>query len=184
MVEWLVDKVLKVIGWLITIELSVSAKLISFSHTRTIAAMQHAIWSHWMRYMFTQGTMNEDGTFTLPEEKVLRWKRQMATPYQELTLTERASDNRQANKMIEALPDVAKLFREKMGEVQHLVWSHWMEYYFTAGILNKDGTHTIPADKVKRWQRQMNTTYNDLPLREQALESYHVDKTLAVLEQK
>lgn len=38
-----------------------------------------------------------------------------------------------------------------------------MKYLFEVSIENEDGTVTIPASKVNRWKRQMNTKYDDLP---------------------
>ena len=66
-----------------------------------LANVQHAIWSHWMRYLFTQGTQNEDGSFTIPAEKVERWKWQMNTPYEQLSEKMRDSDRNQADKILE-----------------------------------------------------------------------------------
>jgi hypothetical protein len=71
-----------------------------------LADAQHAIWSHWMRYMFTCGSLNPDGTWTMPADKVERWQRQMQTPYSGLTDTERRSDRNQANKILSVLPPV------------------------------------------------------------------------------
>lgn len=68
-----------------------------------LADVQHAIWAHWMRYMFTQGTVNPDGTWTMPAEKVQRWGGQLRTPYSALTEKERESDREQADKVLEVL---------------------------------------------------------------------------------
>ena len=68
----------------------------------SLADVQHAIWSHWMNYMFTQGTY-ADGAWTMPADKVERWSRQMATPYGALTFKEQESDRHQADKVIAVL---------------------------------------------------------------------------------
>jgi hypothetical protein len=57
-----------------------------------MADIQHEIWSHWMRYLFTNGKMNNDGSFTIEKEKVERWKRQMDTSYNDLSDVEKKSD--------------------------------------------------------------------------------------------
>jgi hypothetical protein len=57
-------------------------------------------WAGWMRYMFDYGTMNEDGSWTMHPQKVERWKRQMETPYAQLTEQERKSDLDEAEKML------------------------------------------------------------------------------------
>ena len=68
-----------------------------------IASVQHAIWSHWMKYLFTCGTYNLDGSWTMPKEKVDRWTKQMNTTYQELSEAEKESDRHQADKVIAVL---------------------------------------------------------------------------------
>lgn len=68
-----------------------------------IAALQHEIWAHWMRYLFTCCEGNEDGSMTIPVDKVARWRRQIDTPYSELTDRERESDLEQADKIVKIL---------------------------------------------------------------------------------
>ena len=68
-----------------------------------LADEQHAIWAHWMRYMFTQGTFSNNGTWTMPAAKVERWQRQMDTPYSDLSEKERESDRHQADKVLGVL---------------------------------------------------------------------------------
>ncbi|MCL4296170.1 MAG: hypothetical protein KJ077_10600 [Anaerolineae bacterium] len=68
-----------------------------------LAALQHEIWSHWMRWQFSVGTFNEDGSWTMPAEKAQRWQRQMNTSYSELSETEKESDREQADKVLAVL---------------------------------------------------------------------------------
>ena len=56
-----------------------------------LAEIQHDIWSHWMEYLFEQGKM-VGGEFFIKESKVLRWKRQMTTDYNNLSDEEKESD--------------------------------------------------------------------------------------------
>jgi hypothetical protein len=66
-----------------------------------VAEIQHNdIWSHWMKYMFTQGELDKEGNWIIPKEKVERWKRQMNTPYVDLTEKEKESDREQAKKVV------------------------------------------------------------------------------------
>ena len=52
---------------------------------------------------------------------------------------------------------------EQVANIQHSIWSHWMEYVFTScGRRNEDGSFTIPAKFVDRWERQLQTDYSDL----------------------
>jgi len=70
-----------------------------------IADVQHAIWAHWMKYMFSCGAFNPDGSWVMPADKAKRWTRQMNTPYSELTEKERMSDRDQADKILVVLED-------------------------------------------------------------------------------
>ena len=57
-----------------------------------LAATQHNIWSHWMTYMFKCGIYNEDGSWTMPKDKVERWLTQAGTIYDDLSETKKQSD--------------------------------------------------------------------------------------------
>ena len=77
-----------------------------------LAALQHEIWAHWMRYMLAQGSYREielDGraqrVWIMPEEKRVRWERQMASPYEALPEHERESDREQADKILALLAE-------------------------------------------------------------------------------
>ena len=37
-----------------------------------LAALSHSIWSSWMIWMFTVGSFNNDGTWTMPKNLVER----------------------------------------------------------------------------------------------------------------
>lgn len=68
-----------------------------------MAAAQHTIWAHWMGHLFAQGTLNEDGSWTMPKEKVEQWQRQMATDFADLSEDEKQSDRDQVDKMLDAV---------------------------------------------------------------------------------
>lgn len=57
-------------------------------------------WSGWMRYMFSKGAMNHDGSWTMPAWAVERWTRQMNTRYADLSEGEKVSDRDEADKML------------------------------------------------------------------------------------
>lgn len=64
----------------------------------SLADKQHEIWAHWMKYMFSCGTTDQNGNWTMPADKVERWSRQMNTPYADLTDKEKESDRDQVKK--------------------------------------------------------------------------------------
>lgn len=69
----------------------------------SLANLQHEIWSHWMRYLFSKGVTGHDGVFMLSCQCVELWQRQMNTPYAELSDKEKDSDREQADKIIDCL---------------------------------------------------------------------------------
>ena len=71
--------------------------------------------------------------------------------------------------------------RERIADVQHGIWAHWMRYQFGMCQRNEDGSLTIPADKVKRWERQTGALYGELTEREKESDRDQADKVLAVL---
>ena len=50
---------------------------------------------------------------------------------------------------------------DALAEAQHEIWSHWMRFMFKQGEF-KDEVWVIPKEKIERWERQMNTSFNDL----------------------
>jgi len=63
---------------------------------------------------------------------------------------------------------------EIVASLVHDIWSRWMSYVFSKAVLNEDGSYTIPVEFVDRWQRQIDTFYEDLPEKEK-----YSDKELA-----
>ena len=79
-----------------------------------LADSQHEIWAHWMRYLFKVSTKNDDGSVTIPADKVERWERQMVTNYYELTYQEQRSDIEQVMKQL-------ALFRDELDKLLTVV---------------------------------------------------------------
>lgn len=69
--------------------------------------------------------------------------------------------------------------RERLADVQHAIWAHWMRYQFSVCQPNGDGSVTIPADKVERWSRQMATNYVDLTEKERESDREQADKIIS-----
>ncbi len=73
------------------------------SQREKLAELAHSQWSGWMRYLFSKGRFNEDGTWTMPSWAVSRWKKQMETPYSELSESEQESDRNEADRFLEVI---------------------------------------------------------------------------------
>ena len=56
-----------------------------------LAALEHEQWAHWTRYLLDH----------LTPENVERWRRQIDTPYEELSEQEKQSDREWADRVLE-----------------------------------------------------------------------------------
>ncbi len=70
---------------------------------------------------------------------------------------------------------------ESLADVEHEGWSRWMKHLFTVSKKNKDGSVTIPKDKVERWERQIKTDYEDLSNKEKESDRKEVRKFVKIL---
>lgn len=71
-----------------------------------LADNEHATWSSWMLWLFRCGTINDDGSFTIPQDKVERWKRQATTNYAGLSEEEKESDRMQVYRATQAVLNI------------------------------------------------------------------------------
>lgn len=71
--------------------------------------------------------------------------------------------------------------REQLADLAHQQWSGWMEYLFSKGTVNDDGTWTMPAWAVERWRRQMQTSYAELSEQEKNSDREEADRVLALI---
>lgn len=63
-----------------------------------LAAIEHERWARWQEYMHSRGYKNHVGDLVIPAELVERWERQIVTPYEELSETEKHSDREQVDR--------------------------------------------------------------------------------------
>lgn len=68
-----------------------------------LAALQHEIWSDWVRHMFEVSHTNADGTVTIPQKYVQQWQHEINTAYAELSEEEKDGDRKQVDKLISLL---------------------------------------------------------------------------------
>ena len=71
--------------------------------------------------------------------------------------------------------------REQLAALAHAQWSGWMAYLFNLSTSNGDGTITIPAGLVARWQGQIATPYQELTEREKNSDREEADKVLQLI---
>ena len=70
-----------------------------------LAAIEHARWAHWQRYMHDQGILQADGSLLLPAELVEHWERQIGTEFASLTEAEKDSDREQVRSYLPLIVD-------------------------------------------------------------------------------
>ncbi|MBA3868238.1 MAG: hypothetical protein H0X30_03720 [Anaerolineae bacterium] len=68
-----------------------------------LAALQHQIWSDWVRHMFEVSTANPDGTVTIPSQYVQQWQHEINTDYITLSEEEKDGDRKQVDKITQLL---------------------------------------------------------------------------------
>lgn len=73
------------------------------------------------------------------------------------------------------------LLKAALSSYAHDAWGEWMRYLFSKSIRNSDGTVTIPAGLVKRWERQMDLFYHELPEEEQKSGMVEAEKMISLM---
>jgi hypothetical protein len=72
---------------------------------------------------------------------------------------------------------------EKLAAVEHERWSHWQRYMHERGVGQPDGSLLIPADLVRRWQKQIDTPYTQLSEKEKESDREQVRKYMPLIVQ-
>jgi hypothetical protein len=70
---------------------------------------------------------------------------------------------------------------QELAAVEHERWSHWQQYMHEQGHRQPDGSLTLPAELVSRWDKQIQTAYSDLSPAEQKSDQEQVQRYLPVL---
>jgi hypothetical protein len=71
---------------------------------------------------------------------------------------------------------------EILAAIEHERWSHWQRYVHSHAIRQQDGSLVIPSELVKRWEKQMETKYEDLTNEERESDREQVRRYLPILE--
>lgn len=69
----------------------------------------------------------------------------------------------------------------RLAAVAHERWAHWQQYVHDQFRLQPDGSLVIPANLVKRWQRQSATPDPELTPSEQESDREQVHRYLPVI---
>lgn len=71
---------------------------------------------------------------------------------------------------------MAEELREQLAAIEHERWSDWQRYVHRSCWREPDGSLTIPAHLVERWERQIITPYAELSEAEKQKDRDQVDR--------
>lgn len=77
--------------------------------------------------------------------------------------------------------EVESLMLEALADLEHARWSGWQEHLHSQCEKNPDGSLTIPAKLVEKWERQINTKYKELSEREKESDRKEARKTVKLI---
>ena len=85
--------------------------------------------------------------------------------------------------MPERLDSIARAaLVDQLAAIEHERWAHWQRYMHGKGIRQNDGALVIPADLVARWERQIETSFPNLPNEEKESDREQVERYLPIIE--
>jgi hypothetical protein len=70
---------------------------------------------------------------------------------------------------------------EKLAKIEHERWSHWQRYVHSKGSRQSDGSLLLPAELVRRWDKQIETEYDGLSDEEKDSDREQVRKYLPII---
>lgn len=71
---------------------------------------------------------------------------------------------------------------EILASIEHERWAHWQRYvHERCTPVGQEGDLVIPGELVKRWVREMNTPYSELPEEQKESDREQVRKYLPVI---
>jgi hypothetical protein len=79
------------------------------------------------------------------------------------------------------IEDVLGALIEQLAAVEHERWSHWQRYVHSKCIRQPDGSLLLPADLVARWEKQIETKYEELGAQEKESDREQVRKYLPII---
>ena len=118
-----------------------------------LAALMHEVWAHWMKYLFEQCERGfdgwGDGSAVIPEGLVERWKRQINTPYDELSEKEKDSDRHQADKVLALTGEICTTVDRLIGNIPATC-----EILRSSGRVNLAGQMERDRDNLVYWRKR------------------------------
>lgn len=81
----------------------------------TGAALEHARWARWQKYLHSRGIVDNkgEGYLCIPMGLIKHWERQIETPYSELSESEKESDRKEAREYLPLLSQAIQAAKEE-----------------------------------------------------------------------
>ena len=72
---------------------------------------------------------------------------------------------------------------DTLADIEHSRWAKWQRYLHSKATKQPDGALLIPAELVKRWERQIETPYHSLSEQEKDSDRDQVREYLPIIKQ-
>ena len=72
---------------------------------------------------------------------------------------------------------------EDLAAIEHERWAHWQRFMHDQGVRNSDGSLTLPAELVAKWDRLIATPYEALTDAERESDREQVKRYLPTVAQ-
>lgn len=82
-------------------------------------------------------------------------------------------------------PSIDRLIGSIMDELaaaEHERWAHWQRFVHDQASRKSDGSLLLPAELVERWERQIETPFDDLTEKEKESDRDQVRRYLPIIE--
>jgi hypothetical protein len=79
------------------------------------------------------------------------------------------------------MDDLLEDLLEKLAAFEHERWCHWQRYLHNKCARQSDGSLVIPADLAARWEKQIQTRYDDLSESEKESDREQVRRYLPLI---
>lgn len=70
---------------------------------------------------------------------------------------------------------------ERLAAAEHTRWAHWQQYVHDQAHRQPDGSLLLPADLVRRWEKQIATPYEHLSDEERQSDRDQVARYLPII---
>ncbi|WP_231877974.1 hypothetical protein [Gluconobacter albidus] len=70
---------------------------------------------------------------------------------------------------------------DELASIEHERWAHWQRYMHDKAARQSDGSLLIPSNLVAKWERQIDTPFNELSDKEKESDREQVEKYLPII---